>query len=130
MNVFDRIKEKCIYEQGIGRHSFETFLKVLNKVEKEYLEKAKQPVPEHPIPLDTQMYIKELERANTWIKCDSGKMPKEGQYVLVKLSDDIETESEIQIRKYEPSRDKEYPWKELDFGSWLRFDLVIEWKPL
>ena len=36
MNVFDKIKEKCIYEQGIGRRSLEAFLKVLNKVEKEF----------------------------------------------------------------------------------------------
>lgn len=93
-------------------------------------EQAKMPTPIHPIPLDTQIYIKELERTNVWIKCNSGKMPREGQYVLVKLSDDIYTESKIQVRKYEPSRDKEYPWKELDFSAWLRFDEVIEWKPL
>lgn len=36
MNVFERIKEKCIYEPKIGRSSLDAFLKILREVEKEY----------------------------------------------------------------------------------------------
>ena len=36
MNIFERIKTKCIYEPKIGRTSLEAFLKILKEVEEEY----------------------------------------------------------------------------------------------
>lgn len=36
MNVFERIKERCVFEPKIGRTSLEAFLKILKDVEKEY----------------------------------------------------------------------------------------------
>jgi hypothetical protein len=60
MNVFERIKEKCVYEPKIGRASLEAFLKILKDVEKEY-------------------------GKGGWIPCSSGNMPKCGEFDVKKV---------------------------------------------
>ena len=56
MNVFEKIKEKCLKNSKIGRSSFAEFIKILDEVEKEH--------------------------NNGWIPC-SERLPEEGGHYLV-----------------------------------------------
>ena len=56
MNIIERIKEKCIANHQIGRHSFGEIIKILDEVEKEH--------------------------NNGWIPC-SERLPETNKYILL-----------------------------------------------
>ena len=67
MNVFELIKEKleevrkyeCGILNGYCQSTITKAISIIDEVAKEY---PKTPTPDHPIPIDTQQYIEELEK--------------------------------------------------------------------
>lgn len=68
-----------IYNDGLA-DGYEYAIDIVNQLAEEY---AKTPTPIHPIPIDTQQYIAELEKQknNGWIPC-SKRLPDVGVTVL------------------------------------------------
>lgn len=96
MNAFDILREKVQERRKYYRNQYEEYLDgeyyrmekeivlilaMINEVEKEF---KKTPTPDHPIPIDTQIYIQELESRvnnNGWISCNE-RLPEYGKAVL------------------------------------------------
>lgn len=86
------------------------------------MEEVKTPTPNHPIPIDTQLYIQELEsrvKNNGWIACNE-RLPKNEEKVLV-----IDDEGIMAVCIFSP-------YVKRFFVAWdmEEFEDVIAWQPL
>jgi len=88
MSVIQLIKKKLEEKKNqtwlvlAERNGYERAISIVDEVAQEY---PKTPTPDHPIPIDTQQYIAELEAKvnnNGWIPC-SERLPETEDDVLV-----------------------------------------------
>ncbi len=125
-NTGDKTKD-VVYDEVIVYMN--TAIEIVNQVAEEY---ATIPTPYHPIPIDTQMYIAELEKkvnGDGWIPC-SEDMPKDGgsfYWVTIKMKYHFETDYEynVDIASYYDCH-----WE--TWNDWYEgqdYYEIIAWKP-